>query len=108
MWQISEINPRVEYELQLCQDKAGKRTFCLRPTGGEPQPDAVLVTAPVPGCLLVQRNLFRLAEEVRLVGGQRFEFDAHGIWFTKEEMDALDDEIDVPWCTKQPPVLPSR
>ena len=116
MWKLSEISPNTEYVIQLCHDASGVRTLRLRaPSVQQAHPDAIFETEVVPHEILKQRNFFRIAEEVRLVGGGKFEFDAHGIWFTPEELDALDaldDEEsegeEVPWCSKTPPALPPR
>ena len=108
MWKSSEIDPKIEYVLQLCQDTAGKRTIRLSQVPPEPQSDVVFVTNALPHTLLKLCNLNQIAKEVRIFGGREFEFDAHGIWFTREEMDALDDDMEVPWCTKLPPSLPPK
>lgn len=60
--------------------------------------------------LLRHRNVERISETVSLVGGGRFYVDAHGIWLTSEEANALDSFVpldEVPWlngvCPRFPP-----
>jgi hypothetical protein len=70
--------------------------------------DVVFETKVVPHELLKARNLSRIAQEVELANNKAFEVDAHGIWFTPQELDALEDSEDidsVQWCTTTPPVL---
>jgi len=113
MWKLSDINAETDYVIQLCHDAKGNRRLRLRiPSREQRHPDAIFETEVVPHELLKQRDLFRIAKEVKLVGGGLFEFDAHGIWFTPEELDAFDksdgDIENVPWCTPTPPVLAPR
>lgn len=109
MWKMSEIRDDVEYKIELCQDSHGRRSLRLTDTktAGN-RPDAIFETGVVSNDILRTRDLYLLSEEVRLVDGGQFEFDAHGIWFTKEEMDALDEEREVTWSTKSPPRLAPR
>lgn len=78
-----------------------------------PRPDwPHLRTAPVAGAALSagQRNL--LGAVVSLEDGGRFEMEAHGGWFTKHELEAIEKwgwkSPNIPWTFGKPPVLPPR
>lgn len=110
MWKRSDIDPNKQYVIQLCHDDHGTRMLRLRELDGEPlHPDAVFETGPVSNELLLQGDIFKIAEITKLANGKTFDFDAHGIWFTAEELAAFHknqgDLNSVPWSTKTPPVL---
>jgi len=56
----------------------------------------VFLTAIVPADLLLQGNMRRIAE---LVPSQTAKVwvDAHNVWLTSEEVEALEDDREVPW-----------
>jgi hypothetical protein len=107
MWRRTELDPDIEYVIQLCQDEAGVRRLRLRdPAREEAHAEAILETGPVSHELLWKQNVYRISEEVRLKDGGRFFFDAHCVWFTEDEVKALSGEqVEIPWCTKKAPVL---
>jgi hypothetical protein len=113
MWKLSEIVPGVQYVVQLCHDSEGYRSLRLRAVDGEPRAaDAVFETEVVPHELLMFRSAERIAEEVRLSDGGTFEVDAHGIWFTPQELDAIDEcdgnIAEIAWSTGTPPLIAPR
>ncbi len=110
MWKLSDISTESMYVLELCHDnESGQRFFRLRVSSEAAANTAVVFeTQFVPHELLKSRDLSRIAAEVKLANGKSFEVDAHGIWFTPEELDALeetDDMDSVKWCTATPPML---
>lgn len=59
---------------------------------------AVLVTDVVPLDLLLRRDVIGISEIVKLDSGSPFFVDAHGLWLTEVEWNALDgDFASVPW-----------
>lgn len=110
MWKISDISPDKDYVIELRHDDCGRRTIHLREATVErTHPDVVFETDEVPHDLLRQRNLFRIGETVKLANGGFFGFDAHGIWFTHEEIKLFrehrGDLNAVRWSTATPPTL---
>lgn len=111
MWKLSEINPDSTYVIQLCHDSGGRRFLQLRDTNYEESRnlDVVFETEAVPHELLKARDVERISRDVELAGGGMFIVDAHNIWFTPEELDALEDEDcdwdTIEWCTPTPPIL---
>jgi hypothetical protein len=72
---------------------------------------AVFMTDEVPIDLLLRRDFEGIAKAVRLTNGSRFCTDAHGIWLTPEEMNALSsgaDHAQVPWLNGMPANFPPR
>jgi len=45
----------------------------------------------------MRRDFNGIAQAVKLVTGQSYQVDAHGLWLTNEEVEALDEESEVPW-----------
>ncbi|MEM6776419.1 MAG: hypothetical protein AAF670_02110 [Planctomycetota bacterium] len=110
MWKLSEISMDLTYVLELRHDDtSGQRSFRLRAaTEVAVDADVIFETQLVSHELLKSRSLSRIADEVKLANGKSFEVDAHGTWFTLEELDALEetDDMDaVEWCTATPPML---
>lgn len=110
MWKLSDISAESTYVLELCHDDdSGQRFFRLRvATESAADTDVVFETQHVSHELLRSRNLSQIATDVKLANGRSFEVDAHGIWFTPEELDALEETEDmdaVKWCTATPPLL---
>ena len=110
MWKLSEISTESTYVLELCHDNtSGQRFFRLRAAPeAAADTDVVFETQLVSHELLKSRNLSRIAAEVKLANGESFAVDAHGIWFTPEELSALeetDDMDSIKWCTATPPML---
>jgi hypothetical protein len=112
MWKRAEVIEGVRYRVALCQRSTGERTYKLHPLGeAQLPPDAALVTNEVPTDLLLRRDFIGIAEAVRLNDGRRFWTDAHGVWLTQEEMDALSARVDhatVPWLNGIPARFPPR
>jgi hypothetical protein len=106
MWKRAEVLEGARYRVALCQAETGHRTYRLQPLEEAQIPsDAVLMTNEVPTDLLLRRDFGAIAETVRLRDGKRFWTDAHGVWLTQEEMDALRvgvDHASVPWLNGLP------
>ena len=97
MWHRADVVDGCSYQVALCQDKRGHRSFVLHQVGStQLPPDAVFLTAIVPADLLLQGNMRRIAE---LVPSQTAKVwvDAHNVWLTSEEVEALEDDREVPW-----------
>ena len=113
MWKRSEVANGHRFRLALCQSDDRRRSFSLvdlsaGATAGE---HAVFETEEVPVDLLKQGNLIKIADSVKLQSGARFYVDAHGIWFTEDEIrdwkrGGTPDEVQ--WSTEAPPRLPPR
>jgi hypothetical protein len=112
MWKRAEVLEGTRYRVALCQTLTGHRTYKLQPLDHEQLPtDAALVTNEVPIELLLRRDFGGIADAVRLSDGKRFWTDAHGVWLTEEEMDALSSGVDhaaVPWLNGLPARFPPR
>jgi hypothetical protein len=112
MWKRAEVLEGARYRVALCQSSTGHRTYKLQPLDERQRPsDAALITDEVPTDLLLRRDFGGIAEAVRLNDGKRFWTDAHGIWLTQEEMDALSagfDHTSVPWLNGLPARFPPR
>lgn len=107
MWKRSEIEEHRAYRVALCQAPNGLRTFRLVADGCEAPHDSPLCTEVVPHELLQGGQLHAIARTVKLTSGESFWVDAHGVWFTRPEADALneDDEGEIPWLNGLPPLL---
>lgn len=113
MWKLSEVDAKLNYVIQLCHEATtGQRYFQLRATTSpNASEDVVFETEVVPNELLKLGDISRIAENVKLSNGGFFKVEAHNVWFTQGEFDALesdDDSDSVEWCTPTPPVLPPR
>ena len=112
MWKRAEVVEGVRYRVALCQSSTGQRTYKLQLLDeAQLPPDAALVTNEVPTDLLLRRDVHGIAEAVRLNDGSRFWTDAHGVWLTQEEWDALGARVDhaaVPWLNGIPARFPPK
>lgn len=109
MWLRSEVDEACEYRVSLCQQRTGRRYFKLVAVDGEEPDESVFVTGVVPTALLLRRDFIGISEAVKLSNGQPFGVDAHGVWFTREELNALKAGASwhsVPWLKGLPPILP--
>ena len=98
MWNRSDVDEAKRYQVALCQAKNGTRTHALHTAGSSPLPvNAIFLTEIVPAELLMTRNFRCIAEATSLENGNRYWVDAHGVWLTGEELDALKDDRAVPW-----------
>lgn len=57
----------------------------------------------MPTDLLLRRDFNGISKSVHVVGGKQYWVDAHGVWFTVEEVSALEEELEVPWVNGVPP-----
>ena len=91
MWKLRDIQDEQSYYLLLCEKKDGMRFVELQRMAQSRSVGDVdcLETLPVPNELLRKRNLEAIANAVTLRNGKRFCFDAHGVWFTEDEMKAF-------------------
>ena len=99
-WKRKDVHDTSRYYVALCQSEHGHRYYELCEVGTQPvSPDAVLQTHEVPNPLLVARNFRAISDAVKLTNGRRFYVEAHGVWLTEEEFEALeeDEEREVPW-----------
>lgn len=110
MWKRSEIRADVTYALELCEDNSGIRTVRLVSVDNISESSGcVFRTKPVPRKLLLSRDLQTISKSVSLADGENFYVDAHGVWFSKAEFDALfsmsGEARSVPWIRGKAPKL---
>lgn len=112
MWKSTEINANTSYRLLLIQEENGSRIFLLKNSNEESLiAKNIFPTEIIENEFLKKRNLKKISENFRLIDGSRFYVDAHGIWLTDSEMNAImedkeDDEI--PWLNGKPPNFASK
>ena len=100
MWMRNEVDEKKTYRVALCQHSNGRRNFALCPMGSEPPPTAVLITEVAPMDLLLRGDFIGLSEVTKLTTGAPFFVDAHGMWLTGEECEAMSEGMpfsEVPW-----------
>lgn len=109
MWEKTDVDPSGRYRLLLTQSPNGKRAFLLESLDATPEAlNLYASTEQVPHALLLRQSLHEISKAVRLTNGKSFFLDAHGVWFTQEEMTAiLEDKEDheVPWLNGIGPIL---
>ena len=112
MWKRNDVRTDKRYVLQLCQDSKQHRHLALKDVSGTSTDScAFRETEVVPSNLLLRGDVAQIGRVVRLDDGSAFVVDAHGVWFTKEEAQAMDDGIpleSIPWVTGAPPLLPPK
>lgn len=111
IWKNYEVDEGKKYYVALIQDPDGGRTYELVEKGHQPKSNhAVLKTEIVPYQLLFWRRMKEISETVVLTNGEHFCVDAHNVWFTNKEAEALneDDEGYIPWLNNKPPLLAPR
>jgi hypothetical protein len=76
----------------------------------EPIGESALATGPVPLALLQRRDIEAISATVRLADGTRFVVDAHWVWFTESEAEALAarGRTEIPWVFGVAPRLAPR
>lgn len=100
MWKRSDVVEGKRYCLSLNQFPSGHRTFTLHEVDASYlPPEAKLVTREVPNELLFRGGVDVISKSVLTTEGRSFFVDAHGVWLTEEELDALesDEDVEVPW-----------
>ena len=110
-WKRSDVLDGKRYYVALCQSSSGRRYYELCELGSAPlSGDAVLLTAEVPNSLLAARQYEAISNTVLLTNGRRFYVEAHGIWLTDDELEALDAdwERQVPWLNGIPASFPPK
>ena len=108
MWPPSDVDQSRRYRVALCQSPTGARTHALHPEDQEKLPEnAVFLTAVVSTELLMRRDFRAISNAVKLIDGQGYWVDAHGVWFTLEEVEALegDDDAEAPWVNGLPALV---
>ena len=113
-WNQFGLKWRAMYIVELCQDPAGQRYTRYRALDdGTPDPHEVFETDPHPGWQWVAWGHYGYAGRVATTHGEKFTFDAHGVWLTWDEVRGLHrfsrGELawsQVPWRTTVPPKMP--
>lgn len=111
MWNSSDLVEGQDYFLSLCQKTSGTRYFSLHSIGETLCDEAVFQTEIVPYELLDKRDFIEIAKTVTLINGDKFYVDAHGVWLSVRECEAIDDDLEedqVPWVNGLPPNLAPR
>lgn len=106
MWKVSDIKNGKNYVLTLIQSDVGARKIHLQEYDFKNEnSEVIFVTEVIPQDLLIKRNIEKISELILLTNGERFYVDAHGIWLTQTEMNALesDELIDIPWVNGMSP-----
>jgi hypothetical protein len=110
-WKRKDVLDGKRYYVALCQSATGRRYYELCEIGSPPvSTEAVLQTGETPSSLLISGDFEGISNTVRLTNGSRFHVEAHGIWLTESELEALeqDDEPEVPWFNGIPASFPPR
>lgn len=98
MWKCADVDSTKQYQIALCQRPDGHRSHELQCSGDPALPaNTVFLTEVAPIDLVMRRDFNGIAQAVKLVTGQSYQVDAHGLWLTNEEVEALDEESEVPW-----------
>lgn len=108
MWKREDIKFGKNYTLLLCYEKNGTRKFLLNEINSDKKKkEGVFAeTKIVSNELLQNRNLNKIAELILLENGQKFYVDAHGMWLTHKEVEALENGLSfdkIPWNNNLPP-----
>lgn len=91
-WNRFGLNAKRTYVVELCQESSGHRYTRYRDVDeGECDPNAVLATEPETGQQFIDWGYYEYAKHLRLTNGERFAFDAHGIWLTYAEIEGMRD-----------------
>lgn len=97
-WNRSDVDRSKGYQVALCQLASGSRYFVLHEKGGLDLPvGCCFLTGLVPTDLLLRRDFEAISTAVPLASGDRFYVDAHGVWLTRQEEEAWEAGIEVPW-----------
>ena len=112
-WNRFGLDRDAMYVVELCHGPDGQRYTTYRAVeGGRPDPHRVLETPPHPGYRWVEWGFYTYAQHMETTTGERFAFDARGIWLTEAESGAMSargrGELagPVPWSTGGPPAFP--
>jgi hypothetical protein len=107
VWKRLDVDKDRQYQVALCQEPDGARRYALVLAGAASLPEhCVFLTEVVPYDLLWWGDLEKIGRTVKLINGESFTTEAHGIWFTQHEADAWDrDEPweSIPWLNGLPP-----
>jgi hypothetical protein len=112
MWKRMDLDETKSYSLDFYQDPDGSRRIELHEDGIENESTGlVMTTCQIPYDLLFSCDLEAISEYLKSNGKKSFGVDAHGIWLTEEEIQALMDDVDeteVPWLNDMPPNFAPR
>jgi hypothetical protein len=89
IWDRTGIDTARDYVLLLIESDSGDREFEIRDLSSRNEKviggRCVHATEIVPIDLVVSRDIFGIAEKVKLLDGSGFGFDSNGRWFTDQE-----------------------
>lgn len=109
-WNRFGLDASLTYVVELLQHPSGLRTTKYRIADQQTSEGAVLETIPASGKEFIKWGYYIYAKHLPLSNGQRFAFEAHGIWLTDEEIAFLDQErqspFPAPWVNGIPPKFP--
>lgn len=98
MWKRIDVDRTKQYQIALCQRPDGHRSQELHCSGAPALPtNAVFLTEIAPIDLVMRGDVCGIAKVVKLDTGQGYWVDAHGLWLTNDEVEALSEEREVPW-----------
>lgn len=115
-WNRLGLKWKSQYVVELCQDPSGQRYTKYREVdGGEPDPHRIYETPPHPAWQWIEWGYYAYAQFVATTTGDRFTFDAHGVWLTWVEVNQMHRNArgelgwkDIRWSTAQPPQFPPK
>ena len=101
MWKRADVKEDNKYRVALCQQDS-TRFFKLVEYGKEDDntENRCFLTEVVPNSMLLKGGVGKIAAEVKMTNGSRFEVDAHGMWLTLAEAEALIKQVPfdkIPW-----------
>lgn len=114
-WNPFGILKDLVYVVELCQKPNGQRYVKYRAVdGGTPDPHRVFESEPAPGWQFIEWGYYEYSKHLRLTTGERFGFEAHGIWLTEAEMKYMSHRWrglatgQAPWVNGIPPNFPPK
>jgi len=92
-WNRFGLDADRDYVVELCQRPDGHRytQYRLAETA-RTDPEVMLETEPASGSQFIEWGFYAYADHLLLTNGQRFGFDAHGIWLVETEIQGLRDD----------------
>lgn len=91
IWLRSDVDITKDYVLLLIQSDDGAREFELREVSRMDEEvkkgRCLFITKKIPIELVLARNLYEIAEKVKLADGSCFIFDSNGDWLTLDEFE---------------------
>lgn len=116
-WNRFGLKKDRSYVVELCQQPDGRRHTRYRDIeAADHDPHCVFETEPAPGRRLIEWGFYTCSQHLKLTTGERFGFDAHGIWMTESEVAYMRRRVrgeltlgePVPWVNGIPARRPPK